>query len=161
MNPLALPFHPRQPRRSRSVAGLLAVIGLLVSAATAGAHEGALVYTGPWEEHGCFTDDVEQVTICHDLEGLVHVSAAPSGAISLSHQTGGHFVISVDGTIVQDETFDSRSHLLLLEGDLQQANLVYRFSGVYRDQACEGRWMWTIADGELRFDGYSFNCVTQ
>ncbi|MGH2383313.1 MAG: hypothetical protein ACRDG7_19120 [Candidatus Limnocylindria bacterium] len=140
------------------IAGLAAML-LATSAGPVAAHEGALVYNGQWQDQGCADFNPEDLRICYDVSGMVHVTASPSGVLSLTDLTGGHFTVTIEGTVVQDEEFDSNYHLLLVRGDLQQAQLVYRFEGTYDGRACEGRFAWAIADGELRFERFESNCA--
>jgi hypothetical protein len=143
----------------RLFAIVVAVVALAGTALPVTAHNGARVFTGQWDDVGCYEFPDEDVTICQDISGLVHITASPSGVLSFTDQTGGHFTVSIDGTVIQDEEFDSHTHTLVLRGDAQHQSLVYLFDGTYYGLACDGRFIYTIADGELRFDHYVNDCV--
>jgi hypothetical protein len=119
------------------IAGIIAIL-LAAVAGPVVAHEGASVYNGQWQDQGCADFEPDDLTICYDVSGLVHVTASPSGVLSLTDRTGGHFTITIEGTVVQDEEFDSNYHHLIVREDLQQAHLVYQFEGTYDGRACEG-----------------------
>ena len=59
----------------------------------------------------------------------------------------------------QDEEFDSHAHSLVVRGDAQHQTIVYLFDGTYFGLACDGRWIYAIADGELRFEHYVNDCA--
>lgn len=137
---------------------VVALVALAALTTPAAAHNGATVYNGMWEDRGCYDFPEDAMTICQDISGRVHLTASPSGVLSLSQGTGGHFAISVNGTVIQDEEFDSNTHTLVVRGDAQQQTLVYRFDGTYYGLDCDGRWIYAIADGELRFEHYVNEC---
>ena len=144
----------------RAAATLIAtLIALAGFAAPAAAHNGAAVFTGRWDDTSCADFPEDDMTICQNISGLVHITVSPSGVLSFSNQTGGQFTISVNGTVIQDEEFDSHTHSLVVRGDAQQQTLVYLFDGTYYGLPCDGRWVYAIADGELRFEHYVNDCT--
>jgi hypothetical protein len=151
-------MHSAVLRRLSQVAVGLALAALAASASPAAAHNGAIVYSGTWADRGCYDFPEDDMTICQDISGRVHITVSPSGVLSFSDRTGGHFAITVNGTVIQDEDFDSHAHGLILRGDAQQQTIVYLFDGTYYGLACDGRWVYTISGGELRFEHYVNDC---